>query len=84
MKTITAKDAKNRFGELLEAVQHAPVRITRNGRQVAVVLSGNEYDAFAQMEDTIWSERANKAAEQVKFIGPKRSAELMKQYLKHA
>ena len=32
MNEITAKDAKNRFGQLLDTAQRTPVRVTKNGR----------------------------------------------------
>ena len=32
MKEIAARDAKNRFGYLLDAAQSAPVRVTKKGR----------------------------------------------------
>ena len=44
MKTISAMDAKNRFGQLLDAAQRAPVTVTRNGRPAAVVLSIEDYE----------------------------------------
>ena len=44
MKAITAKDAKNRFGELMDTVQREPVSIEKHGRPVAVVLSEVEYE----------------------------------------
>ena len=44
MKEIPAKDAKNRFGQMLDAVQSAPVRVTRNGRPVGVIMSIRHYD----------------------------------------
>lgn len=40
---MTAKDAKNRFGELMDTVQREPVTIEKHGRPVAVVLSVNSY-----------------------------------------
>jgi prevent-host-death family protein len=43
MAEISATDAKNRFGEVLETVRKEPVRIQKNGRDVAVVLSAEEY-----------------------------------------
>ena len=43
MRDITASDAKNRFGELLDTVQGEPVVIRRNGRDVAVVVSAAEF-----------------------------------------
>ena len=44
MKAISAKDAKNRFGELMDTVQREPVSIEKHGRPVAVVLSEVEYE----------------------------------------
>ena len=44
MKEITAGDAKNRFDYLLDAVQSAPVRVTKKGRAVGVMISGQHYE----------------------------------------
>lgn len=43
MAEMTATDAKNKFGELLEMVHKEPVRIQKNGRDVAVVVSAEDY-----------------------------------------
>ena len=43
MSTISATDAKNRFGELLELSRKAPVHVQKNGRDVAVVISPEEF-----------------------------------------
>jgi prevent-host-death family protein len=39
MKEIPATEAKNRFGELLSALEQGPVAVTRNGRVIAHVTS---------------------------------------------
>ena len=39
MKVITARDAKNHFGEFLDSVQREPVVITRNNRPVGIMIS---------------------------------------------
>ncbi|MDR2688916.1 MAG: type II toxin-antitoxin system Phd/YefM family antitoxin [Azoarcus sp.] len=39
MKTMTALEAKNRFGEFLDAMQREPVLVTKNKRPVGVMLS---------------------------------------------
>lgn len=39
MQIITAKDAKSRFGELLDTMQREPVLVTKNNRPVGVFLS---------------------------------------------
>jgi prevent-host-death family protein len=48
MKTMQATDAKNRFGELLEESANGPVRIQKNGRDVAVVMSSAQFDQYFQ------------------------------------
>ena len=48
MTTIAATDAKNRFGELLEAIHREPVEIAKKGRTVAVVLSIEDYTEMQQ------------------------------------
>jgi prevent-host-death family protein len=50
MNTFTATDAKNRFGELLEAVHREPIEIDKKGRPVAVMLS---YDTYREMEEAL-------------------------------
>jgi prevent-host-death family protein len=44
MTEMTALDAKNRFGRLIELAQRAPVTITRNGRPSVVVMSADAYE----------------------------------------
>ena len=44
MKKMSAKDARNRFGYLLEAAQSAPVRVTKKGRAVGVMMSVQHYE----------------------------------------
>lgn len=47
MRTFSASDAKNRFGELLDAAQREPVRIEKHGRGTAVMVSEAEYAQMA-------------------------------------
>ncbi|MEQ1769082.1 MAG: type II toxin-antitoxin system Phd/YefM family antitoxin [Devosia sp.] len=44
MNYMSATDAKNRFGELLEEARKGPVHVQRNGRDVAVVVSPEEFE----------------------------------------
>ena len=48
MSAISATDAKNRFGQVLEAAQAEPVHIQKNGRDVAIVVSPEEYRRLQQ------------------------------------
>lgn len=47
MSTITATDAKNKFGQVLDQAQQAPVHVQKNGRDVAVVISAAEYERLS-------------------------------------
>ena len=58
MREIAAREARNRFGRLLNAAQIAPVRVTKKGRPVGVVMSVRQYDrlrgaAWAHLTETM-------------------------------
>ena len=58
MRETAARDAKNRFGRLLDAAQSAPVRVTKNGRAVVVMMSVQHYErlrgaAWEQLAETM-------------------------------
>ena len=50
MATIAAREAKTRFGALLDNAQREPVSIEKHGRRVAVMLSATEYDELMAMK----------------------------------
>jgi prevent-host-death family protein len=43
MKTVSATDAKQRFAALIDAAQKEPVVVRRQNRDVAVIISPEEY-----------------------------------------
>jgi prevent-host-death family protein len=43
---VTATEAKNRLGQMLEACQREPVVIEKSGRRHSVLLSAAHYDAL--------------------------------------
>lgn len=45
MSIVSAKEAKNRFGDLLLSAQRGPVVIEKNGKPVAVVTSVADHEA---------------------------------------
>lgn len=47
MSTVSATEAKQKFAALLDRAQREPVRIQRHERDVAVLLSAEEYDRLA-------------------------------------
>lgn len=58
MREITARDAKNRFDHLLDPAQSAPVRVTKKGRPVGVMMSVQQYErlrgaAWTRVTETV-------------------------------
>lgn len=66
MKTVSATEAKNRLGAILDLVQREPVVISRRDRDIAVVLSMADYErvrtgniqAFLDLRNQVAAEAA--------------------------
>jgi len=50
MKTLTAKEAKSRFGRLLDLARAEPVAVTKHGLPVVVVMSVDAFDQLNALE----------------------------------
>ncbi|MCQ9328380.1 type II toxin-antitoxin system Phd/YefM family antitoxin [Pelistega suis] len=65
MDSMTANDAKTRFGELLFDVQHTPIQVTKNGKPVAVVMSFEEYKQIEELRLAVLKFRLQKAQQDI-------------------
>jgi prevent-host-death family protein len=52
MKTVSATEAKQRLAALLDAAQREPVLIRRQNRDVAVIISAEEYERIRKINNT--------------------------------
>ncbi|WP_080419700.1 type II toxin-antitoxin system Phd/YefM family antitoxin [Burkholderia ubonensis] len=63
--TFSARDAKTRFGEVLDEALGHPVGITRHDRLTAYVVSKRDFDGMRErlqeLEDQLWLLRADAA-----------------------
>lgn len=50
MITLTANDAKRNFGELLLNAQREPVKISKNSKDIVVVMSIRDYEEIEAMK----------------------------------
>lgn len=62
MRTVTATEAKHRFGEYLESAREAPIVVTKNNRDYVVMLSHDAYEKLQALEDAYWAAMADNAA----------------------
>jgi prevent-host-death family protein len=51
MKTMSAREAKNAFGLMIDTARAEPVRIEKHGRGVVVVVSVEEYERLSVRSD---------------------------------
>jgi antitoxin Phd len=78
--TMTATEAKNSFGELLDEAKTRPIKIEKNGRAVAVVVSAEDFERFEAFEDAYWARQAEEALKEG-TIGVKESEALLKKWV---
>jgi prevent-host-death family protein len=52
MRTISAKDAKYNFGELIDTARAGPVTVVKYGRPVVVVMAVEEYTRLKGLDAT--------------------------------
>lgn len=61
MKTASATDVKNHFGEYLQSTLKEPLVIEKTGRPVAVLVSMEDYERLQALEDAYWIRKAKEA-----------------------
>ena len=76
LRTVTATEAKNHFGECLDGVSEAPLNITKTRRPFAVVMSHKEFLRLQAIEDAYWGKRAEEG-EASGYLGVERSRALL-------
>lgn len=80
MEKISAIEAQNKFGEILESARLEPIEITEKGRSVAVVLAIEEFERLRALEHELWALRAQEADSEG-YIGKEASEDLLKELL---
>jgi prevent-host-death family protein len=69
MRYVSATDAKQRLAALLDAAQREPVMIRRQKRDVAVILSPQEYDRLRALNIDEFERFCDRVAEQAAARG---------------
>jgi len=76
METISATDASNRFGQLLDTAMQEPVTIEKKGRGVAVILSLDEYKRLDYELERLQNQRLTESIEDMKESRTKTASEV--------
>lgn len=81
MKIVAAREAKNKFGALIDEARREPITIERNGRRTAVVLSPETYDELVAAQDSAWAARAQEIMASSKPLPAEESARVVEEFL---
>lgn len=65
MHSMTANEAKARFGEVLLRSQREPVHISKHGKPVAVLVSAEDFASSEELKLELLRMRAERAREQI-------------------
>lgn len=80
MTTADATEVKNHFGRYVESALREPVLVRKSGREVAVILSLEDYQRLTALEDSWWAARAVEA-EKEGYAGPQSSRDFVRRKL---
>jgi antitoxin Phd len=69
MRSVSATEAKQRLAALLDAAQREPVVIRRQNRDVAVIMSAEEYERIRGVNNDEFERFCDRVSEQAKARG---------------
>jgi len=69
MRSISATDAKQRLAALLDAAQREPVVIRRQNRDIAVIMSAEEYERLRDLNSAEFQRFCDQVSESAKSRG---------------
>ena len=69
MQTTPALEAKNHFGQLIEAAQRQPVTVTKQGRPAIVVMSTHDFESYQKQAGDRLSDVMSSMQSQAKESG---------------
>lgn len=65
IRSMTANEAKTRFGEVLLMSQREPVHISKHGKPVAVLMAAEDFVSNEELKLELLRLRAERAKEQI-------------------
>ena len=69
MRSVSATDAKQRLAALLDAAQREPVVIRRQNRDVAVIMSAEQYERIRDLNASEFQRFCDRVATQAQARG---------------
>ncbi|MCK5122089.1 MAG: type II toxin-antitoxin system Phd/YefM family antitoxin [Methylococcales bacterium] len=76
MKTITSTEARQNFSAVISALEDSPVTISKQNKDVAVMLSSARYQELKKLEDILYGKAAELALQEG-FVSNKEAQDLL-------
>ncbi len=76
MKTITSTEARQSFSSVISAVEDEPVAISKQDKDVAVIISSARYKELKKLEDILYGKAAELAIKEG-FASDKQAQDLL-------
>lgn len=76
MKTITSTEARQNFSAVISTVEDTPVTISKQDKDVAVIISSARYQELKKLEDILYGKAAELAIKEG-IITDKEATELL-------
>lgn len=75
---VSASEAKQKFGKIMDAARINPVVIEKSGRESVVVISIERYRELQALEDAYWTAQAEEGIKSG-FVGTEKTAQFIKE-----
>jgi len=76
MKTITSTEARQNFSAVISKVEESPVTISKQDKDVAVIISSARYQELKKLEDILYGKAAELAIKEG-FASDKEASDLL-------
>jgi len=76
MKTLTSTEARQGFSSMLNTVVNEPVSISKQDKEIAVLISSARYQELKKLEDILYGKAAELALQEG-FISDKEADDLL-------
>ena len=76
MKVLSTTEVRQNFGAILSAINVEPIGISKQDKEIAVVMSTQRYSELTRLEDTLYGKAAELAIKEG-LVSTKKTQDLM-------
>ena len=74
---VSASEAKQKFGQIIDSARIAPVIVEKSGRESVVIMSIDRFRELQRLEDSYWIVQAEEGIKSG-FVGQEKALQFLK------